>query len=492
MEETSEVQRPTLESETGLSPVSVLEGYSAHLNLTDVNYGIKGHNKFYVIQVLESNGFYLWTKWGRVGVSSPFNNLAKCSSKAEAVIEFKKKFRAKTKNEWGEPFHYSEGKYHLVDVESSSLKMQIHLEQEKRRKELEKNAISFELKLEEKLASLMRLVWDFEKMARTMKELNFDPDQCPLGKLSTVQIQKGYSILKRIQHVLETSNRESQVIELSNQFYSNIPQSFGMKKPPTINHLLKVKEKLTLLENLQEMEIANSLSIRCLKLLESNHPLDVYYSQLKCNIKPAHPEITAKVAAWVRETTAESHKMILTVLDVFQVERLEENARFWPFSKLDNRKILWHGSRITNFVGILSNGLKIAPKQAPSSGYMFGKGIYLADICSKAARYCHASSECPEGLLMICEVALGRSHSMLRARGFKRPPQNFHSVMGVGKNAPAVEEEVENGLKIFRGSIEPNPMAAESDLQFNEYVVYDVGQVRMRFLVRVKFEFLTN
>jgi len=44
------------------------------------------------------------------------------------------------------------------------------------------------------------------------------------------------------------------------------------------------------------------------------------------------------------------------------------------------RRLLWHGSRATNFGGILSQGLRIAPPEAPVSGYMFGKGIYLADM----------------------------------------------------------------------------------------------------------------
>lgn len=68
---------------------------------------------------------------------------------------------------------------------------------------------------------------------------------------------------------------------------------------------------------------------------------------------------------------------------------------------------LWHGSRTSNFIGIISEGLRIAPPDAPSSGYMFGKGIYFSDIPSKAANYCHPKEENPEGLILLCEVALG-------------------------------------------------------------------------------------
>lgn len=48
--------------ETGLNNPKVLEPYSAMLNLTDVSYGVKGHNKFYQIMVIEDNSFYFYAK----------------------------------------------------------------------------------------------------------------------------------------------------------------------------------------------------------------------------------------------------------------------------------------------------------------------------------------------------------------------------------------------------------------------------------------------
>jgi len=50
--------------------------------------------------------------------------------------------------------------------------------------------------------------------------------------------------------------------------------------------------------------------------------------------------------------------------------------------------LLWHGSKITNFMGIIAKGLKVAPPEAPATGYMFGKGIYLSDMFTKAHNYC--------------------------------------------------------------------------------------------------------
>ena len=51
--------------------------------------------------------------------------------------------------------------------------------------------------------------------------------------------------------------------------------------------------------------------------------------------------------------------------------------------------------------------MRIAPPEAPSTGYMFGKGIYFADMVSKSANYCATSSSNPTGLLLLCDVALG-------------------------------------------------------------------------------------
>lgn len=50
------------------------------------------------------------------------------------------------------------------------------------------------------------------------------------------------------------------------------------------------------------------------------------------------------------------------------------------------------GSRSTNFAGILKQGLRIAPPEAPVTGYMSGKGVYFADVrrFPRALRTAHA------------------------------------------------------------------------------------------------------
>lgn len=169
---------------------------------------------------------------------------------------------------------------------------------------------------------------------------------------------------------------------------------------------LDFQQKLEMLNSLTEMEIAYNL----MKSSGSEHTVDSYYNQLNTEIgilDRTSEEFTI-IEEYVKNTHAATHSSYsLEIDEVYTVKRQGEEKRFKPFRKLHNHKLLWHGSRVTNFAGILSQGLRIAPPEAPVTGYMFGKGIYFADMVSKSANYCCANVTAPTGLLLLCDVALG-------------------------------------------------------------------------------------
>lgn len=161
--------------------------------------------------------------------------------------------------------------------------------------------------------------------------------------------------------------------------------------------------------------------------------------------------------------------------------------------------LLWHGSPTTNFYSILKKGLLIAPPQAPVSGYMFGKGIYFADMASKSGNYCSPAPGKP-GLLLLCEVALGESNELCHSNYHAdKLLAEKHSTKGIGKTYPNEKGYFElfvavysSRIKIFRedGTVvpcgEPTQSTANSSLLYNEYIVYNVDQVRIRYLVEVE------
>ena len=83
------------------------------------------------------------------------------------------------------------------------------------------------------------------------------------------------------------------------------------------------------------------------------------------------------------------------------------------------------------------------------TGYMFGKGIYFADMVSKSANYCHASYENPRGLALLAEVALGKMHECKGAEYIEKLPTGYHSCKGLGGTEPNPKDDLvlENGCK---------------------------------------------
>jgi hypothetical protein len=100
----------------------------------------------------------------------------------------------------------------------------------------------------------------------------------------------------------------------------------------------------------------------------------------------------------------------LVVEDIFQLSPTVELAAFAPVEMgkaKDARRLLWHGSRSSNLVGILSQGLKIAPREAPRNNDRWGNGIYLADESRKAWQYCFPEQSDGTGFLLLYEAQIG-------------------------------------------------------------------------------------
>ena len=118
---------------------------------------------------------------------------------------------------------------------------------------------------------------------------------------------------------------------------------------------------------------------------------------------------------------------------MIKIKRDGEDKIFNP-KKLGNKKLLWHGSRFSNYVGILSQGMRIAPPEAPKTGYLFGKGVYFADFAGKSAPYCASYLSNGIGIFVLCEVALGNPQELLQPNcDADELPKGFHSTHALGR-----------------------------------------------------------
>eukprot|EP00069_Balaena_mysticetus_P021733 bmy_13719T0 len=415
------------------------------------------NNKYYLIQLLEDDAqrnFSVWMRWGRVGKMGQ-HSLVACSGDLNKAKEiFQKKFLDKTKNNWEdrEKFEKVPGKYDMLQMDYTT-NTQVHSDY-------------------------------------TFREELFPLNQ---GKLTVAQIKAGYQSLKKIEDCIRAGQHGRALVEACNEFYTRIPHDFGLRTPPLIQTEKELSDKVQLLEALGDIEIA--IKLVKTELQSPEHPLDQHYRKLHCALRPLdHESYEFKVISqYLQSTHAPTHSdYTMTLLDVFEVEKEGEKEAFRE--DLHNRMLLWHGSRLSNWVGILSHGLRIAPPEAPITGYMFGKGIYFADMSSKSANYCFATRLKDTGLLLLSEVALGQCNELLganpEAEGLL---QGKHSTKGLGKMAPSPTCAI-----TLNGSTVPLGPASDTGilnpegytLNYNEFIVYNPNQVHMRYLLKVRFNFL--
>lgn len=358
----------------------------------------------------------------------------------------------------------------------------------------------------------------------------------PLGNLSERQIKKGYDALNDVQSVLENADlddfeRKQRLTAASNKFYTLIPQSFGVRGMTDkwlIDSEEKLKTKIELVQSLLELEIAMSMT----KLVGSDtgelSEADLHYAKLKCELKPVEKssDTFKMVETYLKNTHGKTHNTYtMQLVDLFEVDREGEMKRYEKYRGTSNRQLLWHGSRLTNWAGILSQGLRIAPPEAPVTGYMFGKGIYFADSSSKSANYCQTTRANNESLMTLNEVALGEMHELPRARPSlpAGKPEGKLSVKGIGKSLPDPKVIIsltdilillihhagsmlvyarkgegvsfliwacsrnftQGNIVLDDGVVVPCGPVSEvygikTELLYNEYIVYDPAQVRIR------------
>ncbi|XP_014212183.1 poly [ADP-ribose] polymerase [Copidosoma floridanum] len=477
-----------VDPDSGLSDVAHVyqkgnEKFTTVLGITDIQ---TKKNSFYKLQILKHDSrkeYWLFRSWGRIGTTIGGNKVDKLSLE-ECIQQFEDLYQEKSGNSWllRDKFVKVPGKLYPIDIDDGTTEDTLDL--------LESNV---ESKLKKPVQDLIRLIFDVNTMKKAMLEYEIDMDKMPLGKISKNQIQQAYTVLTDLLNLVKSGSTErAKFIEGSNKFYTFIPHNFGVNEPTIIETEKEIQTKSEMLESLLEMEIAYNLLHT--KTDSEKNALDAHYELLKTDIDVLDKESEEfkLIQKYVTNTHAQTHTQYdLIIEEVFVVKREGEERRYKPFKKLHNRKLLWHGSRVTNYAGILSQGLRIAPPEAPCTGYMFGKGIYFADMVSKSANYCCTNTQSPTGLLLLCDVALGNMYECYHADYVTKLPHGTHSTWGRGQTQPDPTQSVKlkKGVEVPCGPGIPADLKQSSSLLYNEFIVYDVAQVKVDYLVKMNFKY---
>lgn len=438
----------------------------------------KDRNSYFKLQVLETDrdqskiGYFLFTSWGRIGTDIGSSKVEDFSSPIDACRKFEKLFEEKTSNSWKTrgKFIRQPNKFYPVEVTYN---------------EGIKTNTTTASKLSASVEELMKLLFNVQNMTRTMKSFKLDLDKMPLGKLSVQQLKLARLALDELKQAVDEKD-ESKLIGLSNKFYTLVPHSFGLFKARVIETNADIVKKHEMIDSLMDIQKAYGIMLKTTPSNDVNS-FDAYYKRLNAEITAVDPKSRGYELIERYVANTQVHGIKLKVLEVFMVKRNGEKERYEKYKKLDNRMLLWHGSRLTNFTSILSNGLTIG---AVANGSMFGRGIYFADMVSKSSQYCAPTPPDNIGLLALSEVALGNIHELNQGMNLNQPPAGKDSVKGVGRTQPNLKyaHKRKDGVVIPLGRPykEGQQAAATRSLIHNEYIVYNEAQVNLQYLVKLQ------
>jgi hypothetical protein len=174
------------------------------------------------------------------------------------------------------------------------------------------------------------------------------------------------------------------------------------------------------------------------------NPIDYVYKALRVIMHPLEPDsIERKCLMRHIDNSCDNSDVI-----VQQIYSLETGKG--PCN-ISNKRLLFHGSKNDNVLGILKHGLLIAPPEAPRSGLAYGKGVYFADQFSKALGYTSDLNYNEEGLyydqerdkqrrprsfVFVAEVSLGQSYVPSGPEYMEKPHGGTNSTQALGSQEP--------------------------------------------------------
>lgn len=434
----------TAESYQELSNYKVLQKHS--LNFFDVK---KNSNKFYTLELHQcDNYFRIFTDYGRLGASST-KQQRRTSDLGAAQREYQSILKSKLKKGYKE-----------VELAQSSTGSN------KAKELIDTNEIKT-TKVKKVKSSLKKPVQEFvtQIFREAEQQLNYfargENDQSkgsPLGKLTTKQINKGRIILQDISNIINKKPHVSvdDVIDLSNEYYGNIPRAFGRRITPdlvAIKSLAEINDQMQILKFYED-------SLRMGDII-FNDNIDEQYETLNSEIGvlAKNTKVYKELVDYVVSSQSHRHGVNLDVKRIFTVQ--QKNAPLFDDS-VGNKKLLFHGTRSANVPGILSTNIKL-PNQLKGvyiTGAMFGPGIYFADQSTKSSQYACAKfggkvNQYSTAFLFVSEVALGRIKEEKHANYYHKPPAGYDSVKGV----------------------------AGPSLLHNEYIIYNENQHQLKYII---------
>jgi hypothetical protein len=489
----------------------------------------KDSNKYYhgaVVQHRTSKNWYAYFEWGRTGAAKPSFQFVECGSDAEAQREFSSQLHSKNdkRGEWvtlagmqtlragaGQDCYLvrpmatrSTG---LPDARSIKInegaKVQPKGEAEENGKKPAKGKAAKAKptgpKVDEQTRALLRDL-SIATVAYTRGSMADSslPTQAAIEEARTI-LAEAQKRLNAVGDDADAQVKDKPLLELTSLMYSRIPKKKALRAKAeewilSKNNVLIWQNDLDAFESAlytTDIDHGNEAEVNPLTELmmdmewispttETGKFLYEWWPKATGN-RHSHIGNMEIKNMWTINRHADEGK-IPTVQDeiIKGKHKIDERPSYQPESRLDMKKteakkflnsntsLLFHGTRSVNVRGIMKEALRL-PKQLVGvviTGAMFGPGLYFADDWKKSAGYTSLQNSywsqgggavAGRGAFMFAvDVVLGKPFVAPKAHGYTGPPDGHHCVFG---------------------------KAGHSNVQNNEFIVFDSRQHRLRYLI---------
>ncbi len=273
----------------------------------------------------------------------------------------------------------------------------------------------------------------------------------PLGLVTSDAIAEARDYLIEIANA--KNNRTTRT--LINNYLRLIPQNLGSK--------IDYTRFYTLQEIQRQSEILNALSASIYQ------PSDGQSKVFECSIKRVPGSTLAgkrtfrQIRSIYESTINKNHLSASYKLRrLYEIDIPSMNKVFTKkAAEIGNVKLHWHGTRASNLLSILKQGLIIPPANAAQcTGRMFGNGIYGSEQSTKALNYAtnywNTSGDNNQRVYMLlCDFAMGKEYHLANNYRGNFPIKGYDSTY-----------------------IKPG----SNNIMNQESIVYDPAQVKIKYL----------
>lgn len=404
---------------------------------------IGNNNKFYALELQKipnQEAYQLFSHYGRLGQSETYdirndnngNTLSYSEAKKEYDSIIKSKKKGKTVEKDGQKYNEC---YVPVEVVSSNVGS-YNIRKQPAVLKATSSLTSFSSYHRNSNVNnlLKKLVSDNIHHITSVSNIHVSVNgglETPLGPVTANHVATAKLVLDDLCSLFgpeEARVAESEAVaKLNTQYLSLVPRKLG-KKIMTSDWILtseQLHQEYDLLGQLASAVTVQSATSEDVSFLDATG-LSI---ELVENLS-----VIKKLASWYEKTKSKNHHQCRDwkVSSVYDVTLKKERSRFEASkSRYGRIETLFHGSRNTNILSILTSGLIVPPASAPHvTGRMFGNGIYAASCSTKALNYSigywNGSRAESKAYMFVVNFAMGNVYETYQSCN-RGAPSGYHS-----------------------------------------------------------------